>query len=297
MVPAMNRSAVLLLAAIILIWGANWPILKVGLLYIPPLWLGLIRLVLAAVLLTVVAKAAERRLRWPPRADWPVVISVGILQMAAFTAFMNLGLQYVDAGRSAILAYTTPLWVAPGAVVLLREPLGRMGGLGVIVGLVGVAVMFDPTSFDWSDGDAVTGNALLLAAAAAWAISILHTRGHRWSSSSLALAPWQMLVGIVTLLPLALIFEGAPAIEWNATSIFVIVYNAVLASAFGFWAVITVTRALPAVTSSLAFLGVPICGLLLSAWWLGEAMDANKLLALALVIAGVAAVTLRRRAA
>lgn len=295
MVPAMNRIALVLLAAIILIWGANWPILKVGLIHIPPLWLALIRLVLGAGMLGAILMATGAGIRPPPAADWPVVLSVGLLQMAGFSALMNIGLQHVDAGRSAILAYTTPLWVAPGAVLLLREPLGRLGLAGVALGMAGVAVMFNPMSFDWSDGTAVAGNAMLLGAAAVWAGSILHTRRHRWRSSSLALAPWQMLVGAAPLLPLALLLEGPPHIEWSAISLFVVAYNVVLATAFGFWAVITVTRTVPAVTASLAFLGVPVCGLLLSAWWLGEPLDAAKLAALALILAGITATTLARR--
>lgn len=290
----MNRLALTLLVAIILVWGANWPILKVGLAYIPPLWLALLRLVLGAMLLALML-APSRGFRLPPRADLPVIVSVGLLQMAGFTAFMNLGLLHVDAGRSAILAYTTPLWVAPGAVLLLNEPLGRLGAIGVGLGMAGVAVLFNPVSFAWSNSDAVWGNVLLLIAALLWAASILHVRKHRWSSTSLELAPWQMIAGAVALLPLTLATEGIPSIVWNATSIFVLAYNAILATAFGFWAVMTVTRSVPAVTASLSFLGVPMAGLLFSAWWLDEQLTAEKLMALVLVLAGVAAVTARKR--
>jgi drug/metabolite transporter (DMT)-like permease len=291
----MNRLAMALLAAIILIWGANWPILKVGLAHIPPLWLALLRLVLGAALLAAMLAVSREGFRRPGRTDLPVVLSVGLLQMAGFTALMNIGLLHVDAGRSAILAYTTPLWVAPGAVLLLGEPLGRLGVAGVVLGMLGVAVLFDPAGFDWSDAAVVRGNAMLLGAAFLWAGAILHVRGHRWRASALALAPWQMIAGAVALLPVTIAVEGPPRIAWNATSVFVIVYNALLATAFGFWAVMTVTRTLPAVTASLAFLGVPIAGLLFSAWWLDERLGSDKILALALVLAGVAAVTLQGR--
>lgn len=290
----MNRAALLLLFAIILIWGANWPILKVGLTLIPPLWLAVARLALGALLLAVLLAASPAGLRLPPRRDWSIVLSVGLLQMAGFTALMNIGLQYVDAGRSAILAYTTPLWVAPGSVLFLREPLGRAGAIGVGLGLVGIAVMFNPLAFDWGDAAALRGNLMLLGAAGLWAASILHVRAHRWTASPLQLAPWQMLAGALPLGLAALVAEADRDIVWNATSVFVLVYNAALATAFGFWAVMTVTRSLPAVVSSLSFLGVPIAGLLFSAWWLGEPLSSDKLLALALVVAGVAVVTLRR---
>ncbi len=292
-----RRLALLLFAFIVLVWGANWPILKLGLQDIPPLWLAAARLVLGAAVLAAILLASKEGLRPPPRQDWPIVVSVGLLQMAGFTAFMNLGLQHVDAGRSAILAYTTPLWVTPGAMLFLGERMTLPRILGVVLGLAGVAVLFNPLDFDWNDGPALWGSALLLLAAFVWAGAILHVRGHSWASSSLALAPWQMLVGAVPVIALAALFEGAPRIDWNPFSVFVILYNAVLATALAFWAVLAVTRMLPAVVSSLSFLGVPFAGLLLSAWWLGEPLTTAKLAAMALVLTGVAAVTLGGKSA
>jgi drug/metabolite transporter (DMT)-like permease len=72
-------------------------------------------MVMGAIILFAVA-AALGELRWPSRRDWPIVLAVGALQMAAFMALTTVGLQFVPAGRSAILAYTTPLWVTPLAV-------------------------------------------------------------------------------------------------------------------------------------------------------------------------------------
>lgn len=284
---AINRTAGALLVAVVVLWGANWPVLKIGLDHIEPVWFAVLRLVLGVACFAVVL-AFGRRLRLPSRDDWPVVASVGLLQMAAFMALINLALPWVPAGRSAILAYTTPLWVAPGAALLLGERLtpARLGGVGL--GLGGVLVLFNPLGFDWSDGGAVMGNGLLLLAALAWAAAILHVRGHAWTASPLELAPWQMLVGLAPLTVLALVLEGAPDVEWTPEFLWVAFYNGPLATAFAFWAAITVTRMLPAVTVSLAFLTVPAAGVLFSWLLLGETLTPTNLAGLAAIMAGVA---------
>lgn len=287
----MGRLAGILLASVVAIWGANWPILKLGLAHTTPIWFAVLRMVLGVLSFAAVL-APLGRLRLPDRQDWPVVISVGVLQMAAFSALINVALLSVPAGRSAILAYTTPLWVTPGAILFLGERLTRARAIGLALGLAGVAVLFNPFSFDWSDAASVWGNGMLMASALVWAAAILHVRGHRWVGRPLDLAPWQMLVATPPLALLAWLVEGPPRADLSPTFLWVAFYNGPLATAFGFWAAITVTRMLPAITVSLAFLCVPAAGLAFSAAMLGETLSAGNILGLALVAGGVAVVGL-----
>ncbi|RDD63421.1 DMT family transporter [Ferruginivarius sediminum] len=289
--PVTARGAYLLLGAIVLLWGANWPVMKVALDYVPPLWFVAARLLMGLVTLAAILVASGRFIL-PRRGDIPVVISVGLLQMAGFLGFVNIGLQEVDAGRSAILAYTTPLWVTPAAILLLGERLNWRKGLGLLLGLAGVAVLFNPLNFDWSDTEKVTHNAVLMLAALCWAGAILHIRGHRWISSPLQLAPWQMAVGSVPLLIAAWAFEGPPTVEWSPGIVAAIAYNGPLATAFCFWASVTVSRSLPAISTSLSLLGVPAAGMLLAAVTLGEMLSLTRLGGFALILGGLAMVQL-----
>jgi drug/metabolite transporter (DMT)-like permease len=270
-VIVMPRKAWLLLGAVIVFWGVNWPVMKHGLHYVPPLAFATLRLLLGGIVLSIVA-AWRGELRFPHREDWPVVLGVGLLQMAAFMGLVNLGLQYVPAGRSAILAYTTPLWVVPLAMWRLGERLTRLRLFGLLLGLGGVAVLFNPFAFDWRQPMVVLGNGLLLLAALLWAILIVQVRGHRWRGSPLSLAPWQMLVATLTLLPFTLLFEHFDRIQWGTALGWVLLYNGPIATAFCFWAMISVTRALPAITTSLSTLAVPMVGYAAAMATLGERM-------------------------
>jgi len=181
-----DRRAVVLLVLVIVLWGANWPVMKVGLNYIPPLWFAAARVLLGCATLFAVL-AAIGQVRLPERSDMPVLMSIGLLQVAGFLALVNLGLQTVEAGRSAILAYTPPLWVALLAVIFLRERLGVRELSALALGAPGLGILFSPLTFDPAAPGAIAGNGLLLGAAAAAAVSIVHVRGHRWQGSALRL--------------------------------------------------------------------------------------------------------------
>lgn len=285
-----RRSAWLLLILVIVLWGANWPVMKFGLAYIPPLSFATLRMLMGALVLFLVA-AWRGQLGWPARGDWPVVLGVGLLQMAGFLGLVTLALRYVPAGRSSILAYTTALWVAPLAVLLLHERLRALQIAGLVLGLAGVAVLFNPLALDWGDAETLLGNALLLLAALLWALLIVQVRGHRWRGSPLSLGPWQFLIATGVLLPIALAVEDTTQIHWGSTLGWVLLYNGPVATAFCFWAMLTVTRALPAVTTSLGTLGVPVVGYLSSALFLGEDVTLSNLGGLALILAGLACVS------
>ena len=278
--------AVLLLGLVILLWGVNWPIMKAGLHYLPPLWFAFARVVLGA--LTLAALLSVRgSLRRPPRADLPVLLSVGLLQIGAFLALSHIALLYVEAGRSAILAYTTPLWVVPLAALLLGERIGLARLAALACGLAGLAVLFNPLAVDYGDRAALIGNGMLIACAVLWALTIVHVRAHRWQATPLDLMPWQLLLGAVVLLPLALMIEPHPDVVWGWPLAVVLAYNGSLATAFCFWAFVTVNRSLQATTTSLGSLGVPVVGMLAAAIALGEPLTGAKLLGLGLILAGV----------
>ena len=286
--------AMLLLGMVILLWGVNWPIMKVGLQSITPLWFAVARVFLGAVSLFVLLAAAGQ-VRMPPRADLPIVLSVGVLQIGMFLGLTHTALLFVDAGRSAILAYTTPLWVVPIAAVVLHERVGlaRLAALGL--GMGGLAVLFNPLAVDYHNHLELFGNGMLLLGALVWAITIVHVRIHRWQASPLALMPWQMLIGGALLLPLAFAVDGRPHVKLSPEFVAILAYNGPVASAFCYWAFVTVNRSFGAATTSLGSLGVPVVGVLAATLMLGEPLTAAKLTGLALISGGVAVLSLGHR--
>jgi drug/metabolite transporter (DMT)-like permease len=261
---------------------------------VPPLWAVAIRTAIGALALVMLA-LVTRRLTLPPRADLPVLISITLLHMVGFTSLSSLGLELVPAGRSAVLAYTTPLWVVPGASLFLGERLTRRRLLGVIVGLTGLVVLFNPAALDWSQPPIVLGNAAILGAALLWAGSILHIRGHGWRSTPFDLLSWEMLLATAILVPLAWMVSGPPAFEWTPTLAALFVYAGLPGSALAYWASAMAGRRLPAVTTSLGLLATPVISVGLATLWLGERPGVSLLLAVLLILGGVALGTFAER--
>ena len=214
--------------------------------------------------------------------------------MVAFSALMTTGLKYVPVGRSIVLGYTTPLWVAPGAWLLLKEDLSARQVVGIVIGLTGLAVMFNPSAFDWADRDAVLGNGLLLLSALAWSVSILYTRAHHWIATPFQLVFWQALLATILLTILALIIEGELHIVWSNTLIMWFAYSGLVGTALGFWAMTVVGRSVPATTTSLGILATPVVGIASSAAFLGEQVDQALLIAATMIIVGIGIGTFSR---
>ena len=191
-----RRQALALLTVVVLAWGFTWVVSKL-LQYMTPLWAVAARSAVAPRPAVIGTGAAPRG--WPVRADIPVILSVGLLHMGAFAALVSLGLQHVPAGRSVVLAYTTPLWVIPAARLFLGEPIGPGRRAGLLLGLAGLLLIFNPLAFDWSDRAAIFGNALVLLAALCWAANIVYVRAHRWVTPPFELAFWQALLATVVL--------------------------------------------------------------------------------------------------
>src|SRR4051812_46932833 len=211
--PLSHGNALLVLASVVLMWGLTWVATKFIVQHVPPFWVTAIRCALASIVLLALLTLSGQ-FAVPQRGDVPVVLSITLLHLVAFSTLVNFGLQVVPLGRSIVLGYTVSLWVTPGAAFFLRERMSYAQTVGVIFGIVGLGLMFNPFSFDWNDRNALLGNGLLLLAALSWAANILYVRAHKWISTPFQLTFWQTLLATIISSFIALIVEGVPSIDW-----------------------------------------------------------------------------------
>lgn len=282
-----RRAALLLFAAVVSLWGSNWVVTKTLVLSVSPLWASTIRSTIATATLLVLLLARGQLIR-PRRGDVAVILSVALLHMGAFSALVAFGLQFIPVGRSIVLGYTTPLWVAPAARLLLGEYMTRRRLAGLGLGLCGLALMFNPFAFDWNDRNALIGNGLILLAAFCWAANILYVRAHKWMSTPFQLVFWQALLASLILSVLAVSIDGAPQITWNPGLAGAFLYAGIGGTALAHWALVTVNRSLPAVTTSLGLLATPVVGVAASAIFLGEPVGLSLICAMGVILGGIA---------
>jgi drug/metabolite transporter (DMT)-like permease len=287
-----GRRSLWLLGFLVLVWGASWPVIKIGVTAVPPLWFACLRYVVATACLVPIV-AARGELRLPSAADRRLILVSGTLQMAAYSALTALALTHLPPGRSSVLAYSTPLWVVPLAVLWLREPVPWPKAVGVGVGIVGVLAIASPGLRSAAPATLLP-YLLLIAAAAGWAVSIVFVRAHRFHASPLSLAPWQTLVAALLLLPCAFGMEGAfPPL--SGVGLVSLAYVGPVATAFAYWAVVEVGRYVGATTISMSLLAVPALGVVISTLAFHETVDVSLGLGVAFVTMGVVVVTANDR--
>jgi len=286
-----RTAALVLLFLLALVWGTHWSIVKIGLRSMPPFTYATLRIASGLVVIAAIL-GAQRRLRLPPRSDLPVVVSVGLGAIAVGVITMNLALQVIPAGRSSVLVYSMPLWVAVLLAVVFRVRPRRSELVGLVLGLAGIAALLNPAAIDWSVPGELWGTLALLGNALVWAGVTIHVRRHHWSASPLDLLPFQLLVALVPVTICAMLLEAGREVRWDLLTVLVLLYSGPLATAFANWASQSITRSLGSLASGTGFLAVPVVGLASGAMILGESLGLVDLLGFGLVLAGVAAASL-----
>ncbi len=274
------------LAASVVLLASAWPITKQAIGFgVAPLWFAAGRAGFSAAVLFL-ALGLAGWVRVPGRRDVPVLLGVGLLQLAAFFAFAHAAVAYVPAGRTAILSNVTTIFIAPLSYLVLREKVSARRWLAAGFGVGGAVVLMGPWAIDWARPGVLLGHVFLLGAAAGFSGSMLVMRRFPPGISMLQLLPWCFLLAAGVLLPLAVLHGGGPGV-WTAGAWQAMGYIGLLAGPMGTWCVMEAARKLPAMVASVGFLMTPAAGLLISTLWLGEPLGADLLLGSALILGGV----------
>ena len=275
------------LSVMVVLWGLSWPATKLALGVVPPLWLATFRFGSAGICLFAFL-AIRGKLRFPPRADWPIVASMGFLQMMAFTGLGMIAMTHVDTSRAVLLAYTTPLWGVLATWLFLRNTPTRLQLLALLVGLGGIGLICSPWEMDWSARGAVMGSTFLLGAAIAWSVVIVHVKHHRWQASPLELAPWQMLLATIPLACIAYAIEDSlGTVVVNMRLVELLFFIGPVATSACFVISAEYGRRISVFAMSNFTLGVPVLGIISSVIFLGNRLTPVFMIGIGLIMAGM----------
>lgn len=277
-IPVLHLLLALLVVAI---WGTNFVVIHVGLAHFPALTFAALRFAFASI-------------PFLPFLAWPgvrkrLVVVYGLLIGVGQFGLMLVAMQgHISPGLASVLIQTQAFFTVVLAVTLAGERLHQGNFLGLVLCAAGVAMV---AVYAGGDADAL-GIFLVMGAALSWGLGNLVARGIG-KVNPLALVAWSNLFAVPPLVAAALWSDGwamtvrslhtAHAAAW-ASVLWQSLGNAMLGYAAWNW----LLARHPA--SSIAPLGllVPLFGLGASAWFLGEAMPAWKILAALSVVMGLA---------
>ena len=275
------------LAVSVILLSSAWPLTKIAIgLGSTPVWFAEGRAILSGATVAIIL-SLQRRLRLPRTEDLPALVAVGIGQLGLYFAFAHEAVAWVAAGRTAILANTTTMWVVPLSLIFLREPIPLHRWLAAGLGLAGVTVLMSPWAIDWTSLNGLIGHAFLLAASLSWSVAIIVTRAATPRSTMFELLPWCFAVSAALLAPLLLWRAPHGGIGVHLMSWVALAYIGFIAGPFGTWCVIQATASLPTVVSSIGFLTTPAISLILANLMLSEPITPDLLAGSALIMLGV----------
>lgn len=283
---SLDRRSILLLIVLTLAWGINWPIMKIGVASLPPLYFRLLCMAGGVVALGVVLRIKRVPLA-VPRSQWAVVVKLAIPNMVIWHLLAICAVKMLSSGRAAILGYTMPIWAVIWGLLLFRDRIAVPAWVGIGCALLGTLLLVS------GEIGALTGSPLgtlmMLAAAAGWGFGTQLMKRTPVDIPVGALTFWMLAVTLPFLFAGTLLTEAGwrmpTTVEWAA-----IAYNAVVVFAYCHLVWFVLARTLPPVVSSLSIMFIPVVGVFSGMWMLGEQPHWQDYVAIVLMFAALASV-------
>ncbi|MDR5766046.1 MULTISPECIES: EamA family transporter [unclassified Caballeronia] len=275
----MSPKDLLIASVVILAWGVNFVVIKLGLHGVPPMLLGALRFALAAVP-AIFVKRPQIPLRW--LFAYGLTISLG--QFALLFYGMYVGM---PAGLASLVLQAQAFFTLIFASMFLGERIRAANVAGLLIAAAGLALI----GMRGGHAMTVTGFLFTLAAAAMWALGNIVTK-RMGKVDLLSLVVWGSLIPPLPFLALSLIFEGPARIESSLAtipliSIFAILYLSFIATIVGYSLWGKLLARYPAGSVAPFSLLVPVIGLASAALFLGESLNSAQVAGAALVMAGL----------
>ncbi|MDH1683837.1 EamA family transporter [Pseudomonas chengduensis] len=276
----MTPKDLLLALLVIIVWGLNFVVIKVGLHGMPPMLMGALRFMLAAFPAILFVRRPQVPLRW--MLAYGMTISVG--QFAFLFYAMYVGM---PAGLASLVLQSQAFFTLFFAALFLGERLRGSNLFGLLVAASGLLLI------GLQGGQAMTlaGFALTIAAASMWALGNVVTR-KLGKVNLVGLVVWGSLIPPLPFLALSLWLEGPELISQSLRSLgldslLVLAYLAFGATILGYGLWSRLLSLYPASQVAPFSLLVPVVGISSSALLLGERLGGLQMVGAALVMAGL----------
>ncbi|MCM0045039.1 MAG: DMT family transporter [Burkholderiaceae bacterium] len=283
----LTRKDLVLLALLILSWGVNWPVMKLGVREFPPLTFRTLSMLGGLVVIGLAARMQRESLR-VPAGQALTIVKLAVPNMLVWHALIILGVKLLSSGRAAILGYTMPVWAVLSGLAFFGDRISGRALLGVVLAMAGAALLLS-SEFANISGQPL-GTLFALLAAAAWGFGTVLMKRTRLDMPTISLTFWMLALTTSVMCLLSLLFERdqwrlPEAVEWAA-----IAYNAAIIFGFAHVVWFRLARLLPPVMSSLSVMFIPVVGTFSGAWMLGETPHWQDYTAMLLILGAMSTV-------
>jgi drug/metabolite transporter (DMT)-like permease len=280
------RDARATLVLVTIIWGLNWPSARLALQDFSPWIFRSISFGASALILLAIAKRKGISLHIEPGAARRHLAVAGLLSIGGFGVFAAFAQLATTTSRTAICAYTMPVWATLLACLFLGERLDARRSAALLLGIGGLLVLFWPLL-----GDGLPVGALYaLGSAVSWAAGTVYLKWARIAAHPIAITAWQLVAGTVAV-AIGLLIDGlamnggAVSTDIHLSSLAGLLYSTFIGTALAYLLWFQSVGRLPASTAGLGTLLVPVIGVVAAVLLLGDRPTGHDLIGFGLIFA------------
>ena len=283
----MNKTFlyIFLLVFTITTWGYSWVLMKMGLGYAEPFTFAAWRCAIGGVAMIIFVRV--KSIEWPKLEKLPDYLMIAIFQTTLMFGLMLYGMKYVTAGKTSVLLYTMPIWTIFLVHFYLKERLNRGKWLGVALGTIGIVCILGWDTLVHQNSEILFGELLIIGGAISWAVSNIWVKKRMGGENIYMVSSLQLSIGAIGLALLAIPTEGILNIEWNAHSIYILLFTGLIASAVDFTIWFYLLKNLDIKITTFSSMLVPVFGLIFDWAILGNRLDEGVIVGGALILIGI----------
>jgi drug/metabolite transporter (DMT)-like permease len=283
----MNKTFlyIFLLVFTITTWGYSWVLMKMGLGYAEPFTFAAWRCAIGGVAMIIFVRV--KSIEWPKLEKLPDYLMIAIFQTTLMFGLMLYGMKYVTAGKTSVLLYTMPIWTIFLVHFYLKERLNRGKWLGVALGTIGIVCILGWDTLVHQNSEILFGELLIIGGAISWAVSNIWVKKRMGGENIYMVSSLQLSIGAIGLALLAIPTEGILNIEWNAYSIYILLFTGLIASAVDFTIWFYLLKNLDIKITTFSSMLVPVFGLIFDWAILGNRLDGGVIAGGALILIGI----------
>ncbi len=272
--------------AICIIWGTTYFAIRIGVADLPPMLFAGFRWIAAGIILVSIQRLLGNKL--PQRNEIKHLAVVGIALIGVANGLVVVAEQWIPSGLTALLITTLPFWMVSFESLLPNGPkFNRYIIFGLIIGLIGVFLIFGKDLQNWTNGNYLFGVLALMGAVISWSLGSIYSKYKKTSVHPMMGASVQMLIAGVLQTLLGLILGEQNSFYLTQNGFLAITYLVIFGSIFGYASYIYAIHHLPlSFVSTYAYIN-PIIALILGWYFLNEELSYNILIAAVLIFIGV----------
>jgi len=287
-----SKKGIIALSVTVFIWASTFTVIKIGLERITPLNLSFVRSILATFFLLgwLLLKGNQQEIARALKFHLGYVIGLGVVGVALFNIFQNIGIGLTSSGIASLLVASNPVFILILGASFLGEKITKNKAAGIVLGFVGIiivsflgknmALLLRSGSF-W-------GNILALLSAVCWAVYSVMSKSALKRYSPLILTALAYVFGSLILFFFCFTFEDVSLIfQWSLSSWLILLYLGILASGVTFYLWNYALSIMEASRVSVFIFLIPVLAILLGKVILNETITGFTFLGTALVLSGI----------